>query len=101
MPDDHSKIIRLEEAKIAFSHELEEVKKDAKRRESKLDDIKLELAKSTSYRSTVCTNCLARLDNLELRVRSLENSKFYWLGANAVIVFLTSLLGTALIKAFV
>lgn len=91
MSDDHSRLIRLEEAKKAFSHELEAVKDAASRRESKLDKIQQEIERSRMYRETMCKDCMARINDLELRVRSLENAKYYMLGATGVVTFISSI----------
>lgn len=92
MLDDHSKLIRLETEKEAFEHTLEEMRLGAQRREQKLDDLRRDVDRSLVFKETTCKGCIQRLENLELRVRALENTKFYWVGAIAAVSFISSLL---------
>ena len=92
MPDDHSKLIRLEAEKEAFLHALDELKENARRREQKIDELRRDVDRSLNFKETSCRSCIQRLENLELRVRALENTKFYWLGAIAAVSFAASLI---------
>lgn len=96
MPDDHSKLIRLEAEKEAFFHALDEIKENARRREQKIDELRRDVDRSLNFKETSCKSCIQRLENLELRIRALENTKFYWLGAIAAVSFIASFIAKIL-----
>lgn len=98
MPDDHSRLVRLEEARKMFAQELETFKDAADRREGKLDKIQNEIERNRMFRETMCRECLARIEDLEVRVRSLESTKFYMLGATGVITFISSIIAQFIIR---
>ena len=90
MGDDHSKIVRLEEGIKAVCKSLDEIKAAAERREQKMDSIADEYVRFKEHRESVCRPLHARIDDLELRVRSLEAFKWRSLGSIGVITFIAS-----------
>lgn len=91
MPDDHSRIARVEEAYKSILRTLGEMRSDALRRESKMDEIAREYVRFKAHREDVCRPLSERLDDLDLRVRALEAFKWRAVGAVGIITFLANI----------
>jgi hypothetical protein len=84
MSDDHSRIIRLEENTHNIYETLKEMKKSAKERGEKLDDLIMQIA--------VAVATVEKIKELEARLQAVESWRWYTLGGVAVIVFLVDVL---------
>ena len=84
MSDDHSRIIRLEENTHNICETLKEMKKSAKERGEKLDDLIMQIA--------VAVATVEKIKELEARLQAVESWRWYTLGGVAVIVFLVDVL---------
>ena len=107
MPDDHSRIARIEEAQKSILRTLDEMHADALRRESKMDSIAQEYVRFKAHREDVCQPLHARLDKLEndcaksfgrldVRMRALEAFKWRTVGAVGVITFIANIVAQKL-----
>ena len=107
VPDDHSRIARIEEAQKSILRTLDEMHADALRRESKMDSIGQEYVRFKAHREDVCQPLHARLDRLgkdcderfeglDVRVRALEAFKWRAVGAVGVITFIANIVAQKL-----
>ena len=107
VPDDHSRIARIEEAQKSILRTLDEMHADALRREAKMDSIAQEYVRFKAHREDVCQPLHARLDKLgkdcderfeglDVRVRALEAFKWRAVGAVGVITFIANLVAQKL-----
>ena len=96
MPDDHSRIARLEEGIRAVCHTLDQMSADALRREEKIDSMKGEYVRFKEHRESVCRPLHKRLDELDLRVRALEAFKWRAVGAVGIITFIANIVAQKL-----
>lgn len=107
VPDDHSRIARIEEAQKSILRTLDEMHADALRRESKMDSIAQEYVRFKAHREDVCQPLHARLDKLgkdcderfeglDVRVRALEAFKWRAVGAVGVITFIANIVAQKL-----
>lgn len=107
VPDDHSRIARIEEAQKSILRTLDEMHADALRRESKMDSIAQEYVRFKAHREDVCQPLHARLDRLgkdcderfeglDVRVRALEAFKWRAVGAVGVITFIANIVAQKL-----
>lgn len=96
MPDDHSRIARLEEGIKSVCHTLDQMSADALRREEKIDAMKDDYVSFKTQRETFCQPLHVRLDDLELRVRALESFKWRAVGAVGIITFLANIIAQKL-----
>lgn len=96
MPDDHSRIARIEEAQKSILRTLDEMHADALRREEKIDAMKVEYFRFETHRNEVCRPLHKRIDELDLRVRALEAFKWRAVGAVGVITFIANLVAQKL-----
>lgn len=103
MPDDHSRIARVEEAQKSILRTLDEMRSDALRREAKMDSVAQEYVRFKAHREDVCKPLHARIDkldtdtsekfeSLDLRVRALEAFKWRTIGAVGIITFLANII---------
>lgn len=107
VPDDHSRIARIEEAQKSILRTLDEMHADALRREAKMDSIAQEYVRFKAHREDVCQPLHARLDKLgkdcderfeglDVRVRALEAFKWRAVGAVGIITFLANIVAQKL-----
>lgn len=96
MPDDHSRIARLEEGIKSVCHTLDQMSADALRREEKIDSMKGEYVRFKEHRESVCRPLHKRLDELDLRVRALEAFKWRAVGAVGIITFIANIVAQKL-----
>lgn len=96
MPDDHSRIARLEEGIKSVCHTLDQMSADALRREEKIDSMKGEYVRFKEHRESVCRPLHKRLDELDLRVRALEAFKWRAMGAVGIITFIANIVAQKL-----
>lgn len=118
VPDDHSRIARIEEAQKSILRTLDEMHADALRREGKMDSIAQEYVRFKAHREDVCMPLHARIDKLgkdcderinrlgadcdgnfkglDVRVRALEAFKWRAVGAVGVITFIANLVAQKL-----
>lgn len=96
MPDDHSRIARLEEGIKSVCHTLDQMSADALRREEKIDSMKGEYVRFKEHRELVCRPLHKRLDELDLRVRALEAFKWRAVGAVGIITFIANIVAQKL-----
>lgn len=96
MPDDHSRIARLEEGIKSVCHTLDQMSADALRREKKIDSMKGEYVRFKEHRESVCRPLHKRLDELDLRVRALEAFKWRAVGAVGIITFIANIVAQKL-----
>lgn len=96
MPDDHSRIARLEEGIKSVCHTLDRMSADALRREEKIDSMKGEYVRFKEHRESVCRPLHKRLDELDLRVRALEAFKWRAVGAVGIITFIANIVAQKL-----
>lgn len=96
MPDDHSRIARLEEGIKSVCHTLDQMRADALRREEKIDAMKDDSVSFKNHRETFCQPLHVRVDNLELRVRALEAFKWRAVGAVGIITFIANIVAQKL-----
>lgn len=96
MPDDHSRIARVEEVQKSILHTLDQMRADALRREEKIDSMKGEYFRFETHRNEVCRPLHKRLDELDLRVRALEAFKWRAVGAVGIITFIANIVAQKL-----
>lgn len=107
MPDDHSRIARIEEAQKSILRTLDEMHADALRRESKMDSIGQEYVRFKAHREDVCkplharidklgADCAERFEGLDVRVRALEAFKWRAVGAVGIITFIANVVAQKL-----
>lgn len=96
MPDDHSRIARLEEGIKSVCHTLDQMSADALRREEKIDAMKDDYVSFKTQRETFCRPLHVRLDDLELRVRALEAFKWRAVGAVGIVTFIANIVAQKL-----
>lgn len=96
MVDEPSRIARLEEVQKSILHTLDEMRADALRREEKIDSMKGEYVRFKEHRESVCRPLHVKLDDLELRVRSLEAFKWRAVGAVGIVTFIANIVAQKL-----
>lgn len=107
VPDDHSRIARIEEAQKSILRTLDEMHADALRREGKMDSIAQEYVRFKAHREDVCmplharidklgADCAERFEGLDVRVRALEAFKWRAVGAVGVITFIANIVAQKL-----
>lgn len=107
VPDDHSRIARIEEAQKSILRTLDEMHADALRRESKMDSIGQEYVRFKAHREDVCkplharidklgADCAERFEGLDVRVRALEAFKWRAVGAVGIITFIANVVAQKL-----